>query len=175
MDEARREPVSSVVVHVVEPGPPGGGMYAKSGPDYFVLNTPCGQHSMYPFPELVEEGRLGRGFFEWVSERGYRWHGDECRVSALEMGAERSSRRTSFPRRLMGEYLEWFYEVLCSEAPPNVEIKHHRASAVDIEPIAGGGERVYLDDGSSIVVDHVILTTGHMKDIARGATPSVRS
>lgn len=152
-------------MHIVEPASPGGGMYAKSDPDYFVLNTPCGQHSMYPFPELVEEGRLGRGFFEWVTERGYRWHGYECRVSGD--GGKAVEPQDFLPRRLMGEYLEWFYEVLCSEAPPNVEIVHHRASAVDIEPIAGGGERVYLDDGSNIVVDHVILTTGHMKESQR--------
>jgi homoserine O-succinyltransferase len=161
-----------MVVHVVEPGAPGGGMYAKSDPDYFVLNTPCGQHSMYPFPELVEEGRLGRGFFEWVSERGYRWHGDECRVSGPRDGGRAVEPQDFLPRRLMGEYLEWFYEVLCTEAPPNVEVHHHRASAVDIEPIAGGGERVYLDDGTSIAVDYVILTTGHMKDVARRGTVS---
>jgi len=149
-------------------------MYAKSDPDYFVLNTPCGQHSMYPFPELVEEGRLGRGFFEWVSEAGYRWHGDECRVSGPGDGGKAVEPQDFLPRRLMGEYLEWFYGVLCSEAPPNVEVQHHRASAVDIEPIAGGGERVYLDDGTSIVVDHVILTTGHMKDMARSDTVSSR-
>ncbi len=95
VDEARRHPLRTTVLHVVEPGPPGGGMYSKSDPDYFVLNTPCGQHSMYPFPELVEEGSLGRGFFEWASERGYRWHGNECRVSAPETGAERSNPRTS--------------------------------------------------------------------------------
>jgi homoserine O-succinyltransferase len=149
-------------------------MYAKSDPDYFVLNTPCGQHSMHPFPELVEEGRLGRGFFEWVSERGYRWHGDECRVSGPGDGGRAVEPQDFLPRRLMGEYLEWFYEVLCSEAPPNVEVQHHRASAVDIAPIAGGGERVYLDDGTSIAVDHVILTTGHMKDVARSDTVSSR-
>jgi len=167
VDEARREPVSSVVVHVVEPGQPGGGMYAKSGPDYFVLNTPCGQHSMYPFPELVEDGRLGRGFFEWVSERGYRWHGDECRVSGPGDGGTAVEPSDFLPRRLMGEYLEWSYGILCAEAPPNVEIVHHRASAVDIEPAAGGGERVHLDDGTNIVVDHVILTTGNMKESPR--------
>ncbi len=74
----------------------------------------------------------------------------------------------------MGEYLEWFYEVLCSEAPSNVEVQHHRSLAVDIEPIDGGGERVYLDNGTSIAVDQVILTTGHMEDMAtRGSVSAL--
>jgi len=47
----------------------------------------------------------------------------------------------------MGEYLAWFYDVLQSEAPVNVEITHHRACAVDVQPLAGGGESVLLDDG----------------------------
>jgi homoserine O-succinyltransferase len=173
VDEARREPLSPVVVHVVEPGRPGGGMYAKSDPDYFVLNTPCGQHSMYPFPELVEDDRLGRGFFEWVSEQGYRWHGHECRVSGPGDGGTAVEPNDFLPRRLMGEYLEWFYRALCEDAPPNVEIVHHRASAVDVEPTASGRERVHLDDGSNIVVDHVILTTGHMKETPRSDAVSM--
>ena len=34
------------------------------------------------------------------------------------------------PRRLMGEYLAWFYEALVADAPPNLEIVRHYA-AVD--------------------------------------------
>ena len=62
MDAARRAPESEVVVHVVEPGRPGGGMYSLDHPDYLVLNTPCGQHSMYPFPEALDDVRRGAGF-----------------------------------------------------------------------------------------------------------------
>ena len=49
----------------------------------------------------------------------------------------------------MGEYLEWFYEVLCAEAPAHVSIRHHRTTAVDIEP-AGEQERVHLADGTQL-------------------------
>jgi uncharacterized NAD(P)/FAD-binding protein YdhS len=63
----------------------------------------------------------------------------------------------------MGEYLGWFYEVLRTEAPANVEITHHQACAVDVQRLAGGAERVVLDDGAVVVVDHVIMTTGHVR------------
>lgn len=159
VEAARRSPESSVKVHVIEPGRPGGGLYARAQPDYFILNTPCGQHSMYPFPEAVEEGSLGLGFYEWASERGYRWQGDVCVIS--DKGRPVSP-HDFLPRRLMGEYLEWFYAALQAEAPANITITHHATTAVDIEPTPDGRERVHLESGTSLVVDHVILTTGHM-------------
>ena len=36
------------------------------------------------------------------------------------------------PRRLMGEYLVWFYETLLQNAPANLEVVRHYASAIDI-------------------------------------------
>ncbi len=162
VDAARRAPESEVVVHVVEPGRPGGGMYSLDHPDYLVLNTPCGQHSMYPFPEALDDVRRGRGFYEWVTERGYRWQGVECRVSPVGTPV---GRHDFLPRRLMGQYLQWFYRALCAEAPANVTITRHQTSAVDVEATADGRERVYLQNGDQIVVDEVILTTGHVQDL----------
>ena len=162
VDAARRAPDNDVVVHVVEPGRPGGGMYSLDQPDYLVLNTPCGQHSMYPFPETLDDARLGRGFYEWVKDKGYHWQGMECRISTVGTPV---GPHDFLPRRVMGEYLEWFYQVLCAEAPPNVTIKWHKTCAVDIEATPDGRERVYLENGEQIVVDDAILTTGHVQDI----------
>ena len=53
------------------------------------------------------------------------------------------------PRRLMGEYLAWFYEALVADAPPNIEIVRHYAAVTDITPSIGGRETVLLDNGSS--------------------------
>ena len=167
VDAARRAPESDVVVHVVEPGRPGGGMYSLDHPDYMVLNTPCGQHSMYPFPEALDDGQLGRGFYEWVQDKGYRWQGVECRISTVGTPV---SPHDFLPRRLMGEYLQWFYQVLCAEAPANIAIKYHKTSAVDVEATDDGRERVYLENGEQLVVDDVILTTGHVQDLRNMGT-----
>jgi len=43
-----------------------------------------------------------------------------------------------------------------------------RACAVDVQPLAGGGESVLLDDGAVVVVDHVIMTTGHVRGTHQG-------
>ena len=42
----------------------------------------------------------------------------------------------------MGEYLAWFYDTLLADAPQNLEIVRHYASAVDISPELGGRESV---------------------------------
>ncbi|MGH9104486.1 MAG: homoserine O-acetyltransferase/O-succinyltransferase family protein [Acidimicrobiales bacterium] len=161
VNEARGTPEVGLEVHVVEPGHPGGGMYSEPQPDYLVLNTPCGQHSMHPFPERLDEAGQGRGFYEWVTASGYRWYGDQCRRSGPAGQGRTITPHDFLPRRLMGQYLEWFYESLVSALPHNVVIVHHRGCAIDVEPTSEGGERVHLDGGRSFVVDHVIVTTGH--------------
>ena len=161
-----------MVVHVVDPGRPGGGMYSERHPDYLVLNTPCGQHSLYPYPAAPGEERLGLGFYEWAVAEGYYWDGLECRKGQPGPGSVPLTPYDFLPRRLMGEYLEWFYGVLCSEAPGNVRVIHHATRAVDIEPLSDGHECVHLEDGSTILVDHVVLTTGHVKASGQTAKPA---
>ncbi len=154
----RQAPEASVSVHVIEPERPGGGLYSVANPDYIILNTPCGQHCMYPYPEELDEGLLGKSFYQWVVDEGYSWHGHDCQLSS---GGTAIEPHDFLPRRLMGEYLEWFYRQLLREAPPNVSVHHHPARAVDVEPTPEGRERIYFADGRQLTVDHVVLTTGH--------------
>ena len=73
------------------------------------------------------------------------------------------------PRRLMGEYLQWFYRALLASAPPGVHIVHHQTSAIDLVARRDGCEEVRLANGGAVVVDHVIVTSGHTanQDIER--------
>lgn len=167
LDVARKVPDSELHVHIVEPGPPGGGIFSEEQPGYFVLNTPCGQHCLYPFPDEVADGREGKGLYQWARERGYVWYGSDCRLlaDATDTNAGWAGRPIEpgdfLPRRLMGEYLEWFYGALCREAPPNVTITLHPALAEDIVRDGCGGETIYLTGGRQLRVDHAVLTTGH--------------
>lgn len=155
-----------LTIHVVEPGVPGAGTYGTDQPDYLILNTPCGQHSMYPFPERVT-GRLGIGFYEWVVATGYQWVGDACEITTSGRPIAPSD---FLPRRLMGEYLAWFFSVLVAETPANVHVVHHQSAATDIVERAGR-EVVLLDDGSVLSVDHAILTTGQSHHTSKGSGP----
>jgi uncharacterized NAD(P)/FAD-binding protein YdhS len=153
-----RQTTTDIRLHVVEPGQLGGGVYATEQPDYLVLNNPCGQLSMYASPDADEDPPYNVGLFEWAVNQGYRWVGYDCRI-----GTEGTPIASTdyLPRRLMGEYLAWFYQQLLANAPANLEIVRHYASATDITPEIGGREKVSLDDGTEISVDHVILTSGH--------------
>jgi uncharacterized NAD(P)/FAD-binding protein YdhS len=149
---------SDVVIHVVEPGDPGGGVYNLRQPDYLVLNNPCGQLSLHASPESGDPPPYAVGLFEWVEQQGYRWVGYECRP---DPDGEPIKPTDYLPRRVMGEYLGWFYETLVGDAPPNVTVVRHNQPAVDVVSEAGHREKVVLEDGSEVVVDHVVLTSGH--------------
>jgi len=147
-----------VTVHVVEPGTPGSGVYDITQPDYLLLNNPCGQLTLYPFETESYQPSYGLSLYDWATSRGYRWVGNRC---VVDPAGEPIEAHHFLPRRLMGEYLQWFYGTLVASAPPNVQVAHHPTSAVDLVARQNGSEEVRLADGSAVVVDHVIVTTGH--------------
>ena len=157
---ARQElrPGVDVAVHVIEPGTPGSGVYDVTQPDYLLLNNPCGELSLYPFETEPDQPCYGLGLYEWAVERGYRWVGDRC---AIDPTGQTLERHHFLPRRLMGEYLRWFYRALLAGAPPSVHIVHHPTAAVDLVARRDGSEEVRLANGGAVVVDHVIVTSGH--------------
>ena len=149
---------SSVRVHVIEPGQLGGGVYSASQPDYLILNNPCGQLSLYAAPDEDEDPAYALGLYEWAIKRGYRRVGYEYKIGS---SGETILATDYLPRRLMGEYLAWFYDTLVEDAPSNIEIVRHYTAVTDITPAIGGRETVSLDNGAQIVVDHVVVTSGH--------------
>jgi hypothetical protein len=151
-------PGLQVEVHVVEPEVPGSGVYDVSQPDYLLLNNPCGQLSLYPFADEDYQPCYGVGLFEWAVEQGYRWVGDRCLIDPSGAPIEPHH---FLPRRVMGEYLQWFYHALAAGAPPTVEILYHPSAAVDILARRDGCEEVRLANGQAVVVDQVIVTSGH--------------
>ncbi len=164
---------SSVTIHVVEPGVPGAGIFSLDDPDYLPLNTPCGQHVMHPTAAQPGTEPYVQSLYAWARQQGYRWVGSECRIS--DEGREITP-HDFLPRRLMGEWLGWSYRELVATCPPNVSVVHHATSAVDIEPALDRRELVHLADGRTLLVDHVILTTGHtpdepQADVVSGALP----
>src|SRR5271163_248269 len=161
-----RQVGTPVRLHLVEPAQLGGGVYSAEQPDFLVLNNACGQLSLYVAPDGDALPPYAVGLHPWAVVRGYRWVGYECRIGA---GGDPILPTDYLPRRLMGEYLDWFYDTLVGYAPPNLEIVRHYAAAVDISPALHGREEVLLDNGTTITVDHVVLTSGHTWNDEPGA------
>ncbi len=106
-----------------------------------------------------------RAFLPGARRRGYRWVGDECVASPQKV--RELSPNDFLPRRLMGEWLNWSYHTLVAVCPGQVSVRHRPASAVDVEAV-DGRELVRLADGRTLLlVDQVILTTGHTPDHPR--------
>ena len=160
----------SVRVHVIEPGTPGSGVYAVDQPDYLILNTPCGQISLYPWQDEGPSPKYAVGLHEWVTAAGYRWVGDTCRIDRSGRGITRDD---YVPRRLMGEYLQWFYATLVASAPAKLEIVHRHTEAIDIVSQRDGRERVVMANGECLEIDHVILTSGHTGNVEPDANPAL--
>ena len=152
------EPGVGIAVHVIEPGTPGSGVYDVTQPDYLVLNNPCGELSLYPFETEPEQPCYAVGLYDWAVAEGYRWVGDRC---VRDPAAQPIEPHHFLPRRLMGEYLQWFYRALTASAPPGVHIVHHPTAAIDLVARRDGTEEVHLANGGAVVVDHVIVTSGH--------------
>jgi hypothetical protein len=160
------EPGVDVAVHVIEPGTPGSGVYDVSQPDYLLLNNPCGELSLYPFETEDYQPCYGIGLHEWAVRQGYRWVGDRC---VKDRTGQPIEPHHFLPRRLMGEYLQWFYRALIAGAPSNVHIVHHPTAATDLVARRDGCEEVRLANGGAVVVDHVIVTSGHTANSADDA------
>jgi uncharacterized NAD(P)/FAD-binding protein YdhS len=147
-----------VRLHLIEPAQLGGGVYSAEQPDFLILNNACGQLSLYAAPDGDTPPPYAVGLHQWAMVSGYRWVGYECRIGA---GGTAIRPTDYLPRRLMGEYLVWFYDTLVDYAPQNLEIVRHYAAAVDISPALEGREAVLLDNDTTLTVDHVVLTSGH--------------
>jgi uncharacterized NAD(P)/FAD-binding protein YdhS len=153
-----RQAGTPVRLHVVDSAQLGGGVYSAEQPDFLVLNNACGQLSLYAAADGDAFPPYAVGLHAWAVVRGYRWFGYECRIGA---GGDPILSTDYLPRRLMGEYLVWFYDTLVAYAPPNLEIVRHYAAAVDISQALQGREAMLLDNGTTLTVDHVVLTSGH--------------
>jgi len=158
---ARVQDRLELVVHVIDPGPPGAGVYTAALPEYLLLNTACGQIDSFASKilERTREFPLPRpSFFEWLTGEGYR-------VREYPLAGEnpiwRPVRRSDFlPRRWLGRYLEMVFRTLRASLPPNLALHVHAKRAVRVTRLERG-ERVLLNDGAHLDVDYAFLTLGH--------------
>jgi uncharacterized NAD(P)/FAD-binding protein YdhS len=147
-------------IDLIDPVADGTGVHHRQQPDYLLLNTICSQVSMFPDGHTVGETApiAGPSLFDWVRERDLRIADD-----GFSLGSDgRPVRPTDFlPRRILGEYLNWFLELLLEQVPAHVTVTVRRSAAIGLTSTVDDRLRVELADGSELFSDHVFLTTGY--------------
>jgi uncharacterized NAD(P)/FAD-binding protein YdhS len=152
-------------IELIDPIGNGAGVHATDQPDYLLLNTICSQVSMFPDKYSVGDSlRLtGPTLHEWAIERGLRIADDGYTVGSTGRQIEAWD---FLPRRLLGEYLGWFLNVLLDRLPARVEVRLHRSPAVRLDT-RGAELRIELGSGDRLTVDHAFLTTGYTDNLAQ--------
>jgi FAD-NAD(P)-binding protein len=144
----------TVRIWVFDPGEHGAGrIWRTDQPDWFMMNTPTGEVSMYSGGPDEGPPRAGSGpsLHEWISG-----HADS-RWSALDESGYA-------PRSLYGQYLRDVFDSLVAHRPDNVTIHPVRAR---VARIVRHEDKMLLvtDSGRITIVDKVVLTTGHPTNI----------
>lgn len=162
---------TEIDVHLIDPAPHGTGVHSPDQPDYLLLNTVCGELTMFPPPEQGPSVLAAPhpNLHEWVLGRGLRMGEDGYSVGPEGRAI---TAYDYLPRRLLGEYLQWFHHRLVTEAPDGVRLHSHALAAVDVAPRPRGCE-VTLGDGRVIPVEAAFLTTGHTREEHPPQAPGV--
>ncbi|HEX4728594.1 MAG TPA: FAD/NAD(P)-binding protein, partial [Jatrophihabitans sp.] len=169
---ALADPELPLRIEVIDPVAAGPGVHDRQQPDYLLLNTICSQVSMFPDPESVggSSAPSGPTLYEWACQRGLRIADDGFTVGRCG----RPIRPSDFlPRRLLGEYLAWFAELLLATRPDRIEITVHRSDAVGLTAEADGGLLIRLANGALVRTSRAFLTTGYTAN-RRAADPTGR-
>lgn len=123
-----------------------GRIWRTSQPDWFVMNTVADEVSAFSGPLDGETIRPGAGpsLAEWWKnyDRGY------------------PGENSYAPRALYGLYMEYVLTTIEKFLPANVTLIKLNSEVTDLL-IDNGACHLDLRDGDSIVVDKVVLTTGH--------------
>ncbi len=154
------DPDSALRIEVIDPVADGVGVHDRRQPDYLLLNTICSQVSMFPDSHTVVDVSPvpGPSLYEWVIEQDLRVADDGFSVGSTG----RPIRPTDFlPRRVLGEYLAWFFQRLLAQVPSQVILTVHRAEATSLITGTVGRLRIGLSNQEQLEVDSVFLTTGY--------------
>lgn len=154
------DPELCLLIEVIDPAGSGAGLHDRQQPDYLLLNTICSQVSMFPDAGSVDTaiGLTGPSLYEWARERELRIADDGFTVG--QQG--RPIRPTDFlPRRLLGDYLAWFGELLLARQSDRIRITVHRSEAVDLTAEPDGELLITLAGGGLVRASRVFLTTGY--------------
>lgn len=154
-----------LVVHLVDPFPPGPGRVWRFAQSPLLrMNSMAEDVTMFTDETVRCDGpiRPGPTLAEWVA--AVRDGDLHTTVDSALLGELRSTTATTFvTRRLQSAYLDWFYAWVLDSLPDTVEVRVHRTRAVDVTGGPDDAQTVWLaGEHEPLVVDRVVLALGHL-------------
>ena len=159
-------PGARVVVHLIDPHPPGAGrIWRLAQSPLLKLNSMAADVTMFTDASSTIDGPVAHGpsLIEWVEAVRTGEFAIPGQPDDLLLAEIAGLTASSFPtRRLQSVYLDWFRRHAEAEfASTGGEIVVHADSAVQVDDLADGGQRVILGGGERIDVDLVLYALGH--------------
>jgi hypothetical protein len=126
-----------------------GRLWRSDQPEWFLMNTVCGEVTMFSGPPDDGPARPGSGpsLAEW-------WSAHEPGFPGKDGYA---------PRRVHGRYLRYVVDTVERTLPEGAGLRRIRARVEDVAPMAGGGYRLSFAEGADLCADKVVLATGHAR------------
>lgn len=151
-----RPVAGDVLIWAIDPGEPGAGrIWRTSQPEWFMMNTAAGEVSVYSGGPDGGPDRAGAGpsLAEWLPR-----HPDPRRAA---LGPNDYA-----PRAVYGEYLRATFDSLVAHAPDNVTVVPVPARVDRVERRDGKSLLVTDHNGLTLLVDDVVLSTGHPRNVS---------
>ncbi|MET7390645.1 FAD/NAD(P)-binding protein [Streptomyces sp. NPDC005529] len=155
----RPAPTQSVVIHLIDPHPPGPGhIWQVTQSPLLTTNACADTFTIFPGENttMANSAQPVLSFVEWAASH--------TASTDSFLGAElRTLRPADFPtRRSLGLYLAWVFEGARRALPHHLSLVVHATSATGLEEMPEGQQRVHLADGHAITSDAVVLAIGHL-------------
>lgn len=168
-NERARPSHGAVIVHLVDPRPPGAGQVWRTDQSrHLLMNTVSSQVTVFTDDSVGIGGPIvpGPSLHQWarelaLAEPGSGEYDEEAVAEAQLLGPD------DYPSRaLYGRYLANCFGSITGRAPGHVKIHVHRSRAValsDLHGVPGGPQGIRLEDGTRLHdLDAVVLAQGHV-------------
>ncbi|MFJ6750689.1 FAD/NAD(P)-binding protein [Streptomyces sp. NPDC091266] len=153
----------ALLVHLVDPCPPGGAVWRTEQQTELLMNTVASQVTLFTDASLSCAGPVesGPSLYEWARLVTVMEGVEPCPAEVAREAARLGP--DDYPSRAFyGHYLGWVYRRVVETAPRGVTVRFHRSHALK----AGEddtGQRVLLGDGGELAgLDAVVLALGHL-------------
>ncbi|MFJ4717364.1 FAD/NAD(P)-binding protein [Streptomyces sp. NPDC088785] len=170
--QERKSPYwEEIVIHVVDPAPPGSGrVWRADQPRHLLMNTVASQVTVYTDNSVDIDGPLEEGpsLYQWAKALGPsaltahsgRAYDDQTLAEARDLGPD------TYPTRaLYGQYLNWVFRQVTANAAAHITVRVHalRAVAADDDPAGTRTQQVTLEDGTRLTgLSAIVLAQGHV-------------